>query len=99
MCIRDREDTPDKVSAESLGRVGQLVELGLRTNAFVGIIESASEVELGDGNGSETSENVGDEQDAGPDHNAGSPRLTLLASMALGTVLAGLVLAEWKLRP
>ena len=93
------EDTPDKVSAESLGRVGQLVELGLRTNAFVGIIEPASEVELGDGNGSETSENVGDEQDAGPGHNAGSPRLTLLASMALGTVLAGLVLAEWKLRP
>ena len=93
------EDTPDKVSAESLGRVGQLVELGLRTNAFVGIIEPASEVELGEGNGTETGSNAHDEQDAGASHNAGSPRLTLLASMALGTVLAGLVLAEWKLRP
>jgi len=93
------EDTPDKVSAESLGRVGQLVELGLRTNAFVGIIEPASEGELGEGNGSETSDDSGDEQDAGAGHNAGSARLTLLASMALGTVLAGLVLAEWRLRP
>ena len=93
------EDTPDKVSAESLGRVGQLVELGLRTNAFVGIIEPASEVELGEGNGTETGSNAHDEQDAGASHNSGSPRLTLLASMALGTVLAGLVLAEWKLRP
>ena len=93
------EDTPDKVSAESLGRVGQLVELGLRTNAFVGIIDPASEVELGEGNGTETGSNAHDEQDAGASHNAGSPRLTLLASMALGTVLAGLVLAEWKLRP
>ena len=31
------EDTPDKVSAESLAHVGRLVELGLRTNAFVSI--------------------------------------------------------------
>ena len=31
------EDTPDKVSATSLNHVGRLVELGLRTNAFVGI--------------------------------------------------------------
>ncbi|MBT60271.1 MAG: hypothetical protein CMA63_01795 [Euryarchaeota archaeon] len=29
------EDTPDKVSAESLQTVGRLVELGLRTNAWV----------------------------------------------------------------
>ena len=29
------EDTPDKVSAESLESVGRLVELGLRTGAFV----------------------------------------------------------------
>ena len=29
------EDTPDKVSEESLAHVGRLVELGLRTNAFL----------------------------------------------------------------
>ena len=31
------QDTPDKVSAESLGHVGRLVELGLRTDAFVDV--------------------------------------------------------------
>ncbi|MCH1537280.1 MAG: M28 family peptidase, partial [Candidatus Poseidonia sp.] len=38
------EDTPDKVSAESLGHVGRLVELGLRTNAFI-IEEPSSTVD------------------------------------------------------
>ena len=31
------QDTPDKVSAESLSHVGRLVELGLRTDAFVDV--------------------------------------------------------------
>ena len=35
------EDTPDKVSAESLELVGRLVELGLRTDAFVNISNEA----------------------------------------------------------
>ena len=94
------EDTPDKVSAESLGSVGQLVELGLRTNAFVGIIEPSSQTETNEGEGTEVIQSEGAEvEPSSSDDNSGSPRLTLLASVALGTVLLGLIFAEWKLRP
>jgi glutaminyl-peptide cyclotransferase len=94
------EDTPDKVSAESLGSVGQLVELGLRTNAFVGIIEPSSQTETNEGEGTEVNQSEGAEvEPSSSDDNSGSPRLTLLASVALGTVLLGLIFAEWKLRP
>ena len=37
------EDTPDKVSAESLGKVGRLVELGLRNQSWVQLPENENE--------------------------------------------------------
>lgn len=39
------EDTPDKVSAESLGSVGRLVELGVLTGAFVDVKPPVEEAE------------------------------------------------------
>ena len=86
------EDTPDKVSAESLERVGQLVELGLRTHAFVGIIEPSQEVVVNENEDPIT-------EPPSSEINLGSPHLTALAIMALGTIVGALILAEWKLRP
>jgi glutaminyl-peptide cyclotransferase len=44
------QDTPDKVSAESLGMVGRLIELGLRTDAFVNITNQTHVSEVNDSN-------------------------------------------------
>ncbi|MDE0858225.1 MAG: hypothetical protein OSA38_06620, partial [Candidatus Poseidoniaceae archaeon] len=38
------EDTPDKVSADSLEDVGRLIELGLRSNAWIFNLTIAEEV-------------------------------------------------------
>ena len=89
------EDTPDKVSATSLNHVGRLVELGLRTNAFVGINPNE---------GAETNETATDtssEGDEGSDNNEvrGSPRLALMAFVGLVAILGLLFTVEWKGKP
>lgn len=86
------EDTPDKVSAESLGAVGRLVELGLRTYAFVDIAEDLESAE----NTTEPNElpsNTASENDTG------SKTLAMLAAVGLFSVLGLILVVEWKGKP
>ena len=86
------EDTPDKVSAESLGAVGRLVELGLRTYAFVDIAEDLDDSE----NTTELSESSSNTE---PKEETGSKSLATLAAVGLFSVLALILVVEWKGKP
>ena len=83
------EDTPDKVSAESLGHVGRLVELGLRTNAFI-IEEPSSTVD-------DVVEDEKRNQSTSPvvEHQEGSRTLSYISMFALCSVIALLSYFEW----
>jgi hypothetical protein len=82
------EDTPDKVSAESLGAVGRLVELGLLTGAFVDLRSPAEEPQEppgerdGELNESSANENV----------SGTTPLIVLVAAL----VFVGLALATYR---
>ena len=81
------EDTPDKVSAASLETVGQLVELGLRTDAFVDLNPTPEPLE--------NSASVG--VDGAKDDETGtnrSPALALVAFLGLVSIVGLLVLVE-----
>ena len=84
------EDTPDKVSAESLEHVGRLVELGLRSDAFLEL-ESLEEpdtlVDMKD--------DLVEPDSSEAEHN-GSPRLATLAGLALLVVAVLLAMIEFK---
>ena len=86
------EDTPDKVSAESLGAVGRLVELGLRTQAFVNLGE---EVESGDDHPSHADSDADVEDEA----STGSKTLASLAAVGLFSIIGFILLVEWKGKP
>ena len=86
------EDTPDKVSAESLGAVGRLVELGLRTRAFVDIAEDNTTEE-------ETPEERPLPEGGEADDQRGSKTLALLAATGLFTILGLIFMVEWKGKP
>ena len=86
------EDTPDKVSAESLGAVGRLVELGLRTQAFVNLGE---EIENGDDHPSHTDSDADVEDEA----STGSKTLASLAAVGLFSIIGFILLVEWKGKP
>lgn len=84
------EDTPDKVSAESLAKVGRLVELGLRTDAFVDINPT---MDITD-EGNTTSPDQPDEGEASnPNRNAG---LTIMAAVGLVGILGLLLVVEFN---
>ena len=85
------EDTPDKVSADSLGKVGRLVELGLRTNAFVGI-DAHQEVQEHD-SPSPDGDVGGVETEDHPRRNTG---LTVMAMAGLVSIVGLLVVVEVK---
>ena len=86
------EDTPDKVSAESLGAVGRLVELGLRTQAFVNLGE---EIENGDDRPSSTDSGADVEDEV----STGSKTLASLAAIGLFIIIGFILLVEWKGKP
>ena len=86
------EDTPDKVSAESLQAVGQLVELGLRTNAFVDVGSSDSETNLPEPSDTEPSSD--DDVEA-----TGSVRLASMAAVGLFAIIGLIITVEWKGKP
>ena len=86
------EDTPDKVSAESLQAVGQLVELGLRTNAFVDVGSSDSETNLPEPSDTEPSSD--DDVEA-----TGSVRLASMAAVGLFAIIGLIITLEWKGKP
>ncbi|MEL0182113.1 MAG: M28 family peptidase [Candidatus Poseidoniales archaeon] len=84
------EDTPDKVSAESLAKVGRLVELGLRTDAFVDIKPT---MDITD-EGNTTSADQPDEGEAStPNRNTG---LTIMAAVGLVGLLGLLLVVEFN---
>ncbi|MEL0313007.1 MAG: M28 family peptidase [Candidatus Poseidoniales archaeon] len=84
------EDTPDKVSAESLAKVGRLVELGLRTDAFVDINPTTDITD----EGNTTSADQPDEGEAStPNRNTG---LTIMAAVGLVGILGLLLVVEFN---
>ena len=83
------EDTPDKVSAESLTYVGRLVELGLRTNAFVSIHSGDSEAPL------VVQDNATIEPEPEPEPQE-SRVLFVLSALGLASILGLLVVVETK---
>ena len=87
------EDTPDKVSAESLAYVGRLVELGLRTNAF--IIEEPSIIF----DENPVNENQNQSSQSQADSKSGSKTLAYIAMFAFLSVMALLVNFERPRKP
>jgi len=83
------EDTPDKVSATSLSQVGRLVEAGLITGTFVLDGEFTSTI---DNDPTNTTNNSNNEAEP----LGGNVALAGFAFVSLLTVLALLVIAEWK---
>ena len=81
------EDTPDKVSAASLETVGRLVELGLRTDAFVDVNPTPELLENG------TSVGVDEAKDDETSTNR-SPALALVAFLGLVSIVGLLVVVE-----
>lgn len=86
------EDTPDKVSAESLQAVGQLVELGLRTNAFVDV--GSKESETNPPEPSDTEPSSDDDVET-----TGSVRLASMAAVGLFAIIGLIITVEWKGKP
>ena len=86
------EDTPDKVSAESLQAVGQLVELGLRTNAFVDV--GSNESETNPPEPSDTEPSSDDDVET-----TGSVRLASMAAVGLFAIIGLIITVEWKGKP
>lgn len=88
------EDTPDKVSEESLGAVGRLVELGLRSGAFVIYEEEQNQLVDEDTTGDEVEES----NDASEPVSHSLTGLVILAGLSLFAIVGLIVFAEWKLK-
>jgi len=91
------EDTPDKVSAESLQTVGRLVELGLKSNAWIwnaSIRQYAAET-------AETEPVV--EQELNEDRDdelepKSYPLLAFIAGSSVVVLLASILVLNWQFR-
>ena len=78
------EDTPDKVSEESLAHVGRLVELGLRTNAFLDMPDEVNNTTDTTNNISSTPPATADTTDASTNY----PLLVVLGLLSLAITTA-----------
>ena len=86
------EDTPDKVSAESLGTVGRMVELGLRSGAW--LVSNSSEEEPTEPlNSSEVEEEVKEEIET-----QAYPLLATVAALSIGILLLFMAFLGWSIR-
>ena len=86
------EDTPDKVSAESLGTVGRMVELGLRSGAW--LVSNSSEEEPTEPlNSSEVEEDVKEEIET-----QAYPLLATVAALSIGILLLFMAFLGWSIR-
>lgn len=88
------EDTPDKVSAESLGAVGRLVELGLRSEAFVITFEEQGHSSEDNSTGDGDADPIEPEE---PESRV-ITGLVILAATSLFVIVGLIVFAEWKLK-
>jgi len=90
------EDTPDKVSAESLGTVGRMVELGLRSGAWlmtnVTQEESTEPEDQQENSSNDTSKETGIQDSVTP------PLLTILALSSIALLLLLMGSLMWKIR-
>ena len=85
-------DTPDKVSAESLGTVGRMVELGLRSGAW--LVSNSSEEEPTEPlNSSEVEEDVKEEIET-----QAYPLLATVAALSIGILLLLMAFLGWNIR-
>ena len=78
------EDTPDKVSEESLAHVGRLVELGLRTNAFLNTADEVNNTKDTTTNNTSTPPVIADAGDASTNY----PLLVGLGLLSLAVIAA-----------
>ena len=86
------EDTPDKVSAESLGTVGRMGELGLRSGAW--LVSNSSEEEPTEPlNSSEVEEDVKEEIET-----QAYPLLATVAALSIGILLLFMAFLGWSIR-
>ena len=86
------EDTPDKVSAESLETVGRMVELGLRSGAWlatnISVVEQIEPVNTSEEEVEET-ETI---------ESQSYPLLMLMAALSIGTLLLFMAFLGWNIR-
>ena len=86
------EDTPDKVSAESLETVGRMVELGLRSGAWlatnISVVEQIEPVNTSEEKVEET-ETI---------ESQSYPLLMLMAALSIGTLLLFMAFLGWNIR-
>ena len=78
------EDTPDKVSEESLAHVGRLVELGLRTNAFLNTADDVNNTKDTTTNNTSAPPVIADAGDASTNY----PLLVGLGLLSLAVIAA-----------
>ena len=86
------EDTPDKVSAESLQTVGCMVELGLRSGAW--LVSNSTEDEALEQPNSDEGEVEQEVEVEGQVY----PKLTLAAGLSIGILLVTMALLGWNIR-
>ncbi len=86
------EDTPDKVSAESLETVGRMVELGLRSGAW--LINNSSQEDATEPLISSENETIVDEEIEAQSY----PVLVLMASLSIGILLLFMAFLGWNIR-
>ncbi len=86
------EDTPDKVSAESLETVGRMVELGLRSGAWLATnISVVEQIEPVNTSGEDVEETETIESQS-------YPLLMLMAALSIGTLLLFMAFLGWNIR-
>ncbi len=88
------EDTPDKVSAESLEAVGQIVELGLRSDAFANVGQEPMEAQDDNVN---LIDDLDNKEDA-VEESEGLSGLVIVSGMSLFAIVGLIVYAELKLK-
>ena len=96
------EDTPDKVSAESLQTVGRLVELGLKSNAWIwnsSIRQSAEETQEPEAE-PETEDELNEVNEVKDDklESKSYPFLAFIGGSSVAILLVGILALNWKIR-
>jgi Zn-dependent M28 family amino/carboxypeptidase len=90
------EDTPDKVSAESLQTVGRLVELGLKSNAWIWNSTVRQVVETVNEEHEEVDQTVGSADDEKKPES--HPMLATAAGASMAVLVGVILTLNWKIR-
>ena len=90
------EDTPDKVSAESLQTVGRLVELGLKSNAWIWNSTVRQVAETVNEEPEEADQTVGSTDDEKKPES--HPMLATAAGASMAVLVGVILTLNWKIR-